>query len=184
MLQSILNTSKDIRTSKKELSLQILLVFILPIIFFQTGIISVKYRIFVLVLIVTTLLIILFFEKWTPRMLGLTSLNLKKFVVPYGIFTLIGTLSIIRFGEIIGNQEITNWWTHSHFLYLFFVVSFFQEIAYRGYLIPALGKLTNVPIFIIFANIVFYKMVNGQWLMVNNLIVNPIPSFFTSIIFC
>ncbi|MDQ5901343.1 MAG: hypothetical protein QG580_58 [Patescibacteria group bacterium] len=131
-------------TSKKELWIQILFVFIIPVFLIQTKIVPAENRIWILMLVVSLLTMILVYEKWNSKMLGLTKSNIKKFVLPYAIFTIIGIMFIIYLSEgILNKEEIKNWWQYSHFLYMFFIVSFFQEIAYRGYMVPALGKITN-----------------------------------------
>lgn len=146
-----------IKTSKKEIFLQILIVFILPIALIQFKVISIHTRVPLLVMLVSILVFILLKEQWTLDMLGATFRNFKKFLLPYAIFTLLGSIAIIQFGErVAGAEELSQWWKHSHFVYLFFIVSLFQEVAYRGYLVPALGKLTRVPLYIIFTNAVLF----------------------------
>jgi membrane protease YdiL (CAAX protease family) len=144
MNQGLIKSIEKIITSKKELFIQILFVFFVPIFLLQTGVIRAENRIWILILVVTILTMILVYEKWDSKMLGLSKQNFKKFLPQYFVFTAIGVLFIIYLSEgILNKEEIKNWWNYSHFLYMFFIVSFFQEIAYRGYLIPALGKLTN-----------------------------------------
>ena len=94
-------------------------------------------------------------------MFGMQKKLLKKYLRPYIIFTLIMLCLIAASGEyILKTEEVRKWWTHSHFLYMFFVVSFFQEIAYRGYLVPALGKLSsNIPM-VIFANALIFTLLH------------------------
>ncbi|MEI8130545.1 MAG: type II CAAX endopeptidase family protein [bacterium] len=157
MHRSVSHAIRRIETSRIEIFIQIVLVFIIPVALIYAKIIPITDRVFVLVGMVTLFTGILVYEKWTPSMFFLERSTLKKYFLPYLAFTIIMMLLLIGFGEyIIKNEEIKRWWTHSHFLYLFFVVSFFQEVAYRGYLIPALGKLSrNVPMIVITNTLIF-----------------------------
>lgn len=163
MHPKIAETIANIRTGKRELFFQILLVFIVPVVLVQTGIIPVNGRVPLLALLVSALLAVLFsFEHWTPHMFGLDKAALRAHFLPYVIFTAILAVGLAAFGEyILKYEELKEWWTHSHFLYLFFVVSLFQEIAYRGYLIPALGKLSDArtPV-LIFANALLFTFLH------------------------
>lgn len=151
-----------IRASKKEIFLQILLVFIIPVTLIQTGIIPLTSRVLFLALVVSTLLVVLFsFDHWKIRMFAVDIKGFKEHLVPYIIFTAILALLLVGFGEyILKYEELQRWWQHSHFLYLFFIVSLLQEIAYRGYLIPALGKLTDKTPMLIFANAVLFTFLH------------------------
>jgi membrane protease YdiL (CAAX protease family) len=99
-------------------------------------------------------------EKWTWTMLGATTYRIKKYLIPYVLFTVCTILLCYIFSERIGNEELIGWWKHGHFLYGFFIVSLFQEIGYRGYLIPALGKIIKNPIFIILVNALLFMFLH------------------------
>ena len=151
----------NIRTSRRELFLQIVFVFVLPIILLYTHTIPIWARVPLLVVLTCCLTLILYFEKWTPRMLGIVPHTFKKYLLHYLVFTLIGVVVIAQFSEhVMHTEEVTRWWQHSHFLYMFFVVSFFQEVAYRGYLIPALGKLSRNPAWIMLANTLLFTLLH------------------------
>jgi|GEM_PF-374065 len=150
-----------IKTSKLEIILQIFFVFIVPVLLFQVGVIPVSLRLWVLVIIVSLFLFILAKEKWTLAIMHLETDTIKKFVWPYVIFTIIGVIIVSFFGEKIGREELAIWWRNSHFIYLFFIVSVFQEVAYRGYLIPALQKIFNSPILVIFLNALIFTYMHS-----------------------
>lgn len=149
MIKQLSQTAEKIKAGKKEVLLQILLVFVLPILLLQTGIIPIRFRIWVLVVTVSILVIFLLKEKWTLEMLHIEKHNLKNFFIPYILFTVASVFIVIFFSERMGREEFSLWWSKRHFIYLFFVVSVFQEIAYRGYLIPALRKIFASPFLII-----------------------------------
>lgn len=157
----IRNSIDMIRTSKKEITLQIFIVFILPILLIDYGVISIKYRSFMLVVLVSILVAIVIKEKWTVSMLGFNIHRVKKYILPYTLFTALAVFLITTFGEQIGREEVAKWWDYNHFIYGFFLVSAFQEIAYRGYLIPALGKLIHKPLVVLLANAVLFTFLHS-----------------------
>ena len=153
-------TISSIKTKDRELNIQIFIVFLIPIILLDLGIIPITYRIWVMALLVTLLVSILIAEKWTWNMLGLKTNTFKKYLLPYIIFTAIGLVGVIVFGEKTGQEEIAKWWTYDHFIYGFFLVSLLQEIAYRAYLIPALGKLVSSPLKIVLINTLLFTFLH------------------------
>lgn len=155
------DTITQIRTSKPELAAHILLVFIVPIVLLNTGSIPLQFRVPMLVGLVSALFILLIKEKWTFRMLGFKHTTTWKEVLAYTLVTALGVIAISQLGEKIGYEELADWWKRPHFLYLFFVVSLFQEIAYRGYMIPALGKLFSSPVRIIVLNTVLFTFLHS-----------------------
>jgi len=161
MIKQLSQTARKIKTSKQEILLQILFVFILPVLLLQTGLIPISARIWVLVITVSLFIILLLKEKWTLDMLHIEKYNFKKFVFPYALFTIISVIVISFFSEKIGREEFAHWWLNSHFIYLFFVVSIFQEVAYRGYLIPALRKIIASPVLIIIINALIFAYMHS-----------------------
>lgn len=162
MNNDLINIIQKINTSKREIFWQIIIIFIIPIILIQTGVIPISQRFITLTIITVLFISVLITEKWTPSMLGVKrNPFLKKHIISYSIFTIVGLLFINLFGEKIGQEELTHWWTYSHFLYLFFFVSTFQEILYRGYLIPAIGKLSSRPLVIILCNALVFTFLHA-----------------------
>jgi membrane protease YdiL (CAAX protease family) len=152
---------EKIRTAKKEIWFQIVAVFILPVLLLQTGIIPLNARVAVLVITVSAFVILLLKQKWTLKTLHIETHNLKKFILPYALFTAAGILLIAFAGEKIGQEEFVRWWTNKHFIYLFLIVSIFQEVAYRGYLIPALQKAVASPALVIFLNTLLFTYMHS-----------------------
>ncbi len=150
----------NINVSKTEICVQIFLIFILPILLIKFGIIPIHLRVFLLVILVCFLTAVVFREKWLPSIWGVHKYNYKKYLLAYSIFTICGVFAVSQFGEHIGREELSRWWTYSHFLYVFIIVSAFQEIAYRGYLIPALGKLTSSPVSIVVWNTLIFTFLH------------------------
>ena len=163
MLERLSQTAQKIRTSRKEIFLQIFFVFIFPVVLLQTGILPISYRVFVLIIVVSLFLFLLLKEEWTFEMLHIEVRNLKKYFFPYLVFTVAAVIIINTFGEKIGREELALWWSNKHFLYLFLVVSIFQEVAYRGYLIPALRKLTNNTFLIVIINAILFAYMHAMF---------------------
>jgi membrane protease YdiL (CAAX protease family) len=149
-----------IKTHTTEILLHILIVFIFPVFLIKAGVIPIHDRVVFLVVMVSFLLVVLVQEKWTPNMLGLSNGTTKKYYMQYALFTLLGVLMLVAFGEKTGHEELARWWMHRHFLYLFFIVSLFQEVAYRGYLIPALGKIFKNPVLIVLTNALLFTFLH------------------------
>ena len=176
MNPQLLESVERITTTKREIFVHIILIFILPIMLIHSGILPIKLRVPMLVVLMTALVVRVVKEKWTSNMFGFTFHKIKRYYIPYAIFTAAGILTIIELSDHIPSLEkATNLWHHSHFLYMFFVVSFFQEVGYRGYLIPALGKLTKVPIFIVLANTLLFTYLH--FIFPNPLLSLPVAFF-------
>lgn len=152
---------EHIKTSKREIFIQILLVLVFPIILVNLEIIPVKDRVVVLVGLVSVLLLVLFIEKWNLKMLGMGKQRILKYFFPYLVFTFGMATLITQFGyDITKTERLGDWWHYNHFLYVFLVVSIFQEILYRGYLMPALGKLTQKPFLIVISNALLFTLLH------------------------
>jgi membrane protease YdiL (CAAX protease family) len=151
---------ENIKTSKKELWLQVFIVFVLPILLIKANLIEIEDRIWVLGILISLLMGVLIKEKWTWTMLGATTYRIKKYFLPYVVFTVATILLCYIFSENIGHEELNGWWKHGHFLYGFFIVSLFQEIGYRGYLIPALGKILKKPVLIVLVNALLFMFLH------------------------
>lgn len=172
MHQHLSNIISRITTPKIEIVLQTIIVFIFPIFLIRIGVIPVEKRVLVLIILVAMLGAVLIAEKWKPDMLGFEIKTFKKYFLCYAIFTLVGVIALSSFGEKIGHEEVVRWWHYKHFLYLFLVVSFLQEIAYRGYLIPVLGVFSKNPFFIVFANALFFMFLHS--IFPNGIIMLPL----------
>jgi membrane protease YdiL (CAAX protease family) len=150
----------SIKTRKFEIWLHIVSIFIFPILLLKSGVIAVEDRVWTLVVLVVILVLVLISESWNFFMLGEIKSNFKKYIWRYVGFTFIGVLFLVIFGEKTGHEEVSRWWTYPHFLYMFFVVSFFQEIAYRGYLIPALLKILPNTFLVVVLNALLFTFMH------------------------
>lgn len=135
--------SLAIKATKKQLALQVVLVFIVPVILIKVGIIPILWRVPFLAAVSAVLGFIMYRQGWKFSDIGVHWPIKKSHVLPYIVFTVLSTFIIAQFGEKIGYEEVVKWWQHHHFLYVFFIVSLFQEFLYRGYLIPVLKKFKS-----------------------------------------
>lgn len=119
---------------------QVTSIFVVPILLLYYNILSKNLRVGVLVLMCVLIYAIVKKEKWARAPLGLSANTFKKYLIPYLAFMFVGVTGILLFAENYEMEPQSAWWTKPHFLFLFLVVSFLQEFAYRGFLIPKLQK--------------------------------------------
>ena len=122
-------------------SLQIVFFFVVPIALLYLGILPMSSRIFVLVGFSLFIYGVIRKQKWTKEELGITTKNMRRYVRPYVISTAFALVVILVAAKIFHFHPAPRWWTNPHFLYLFIIVSFFQEFAFRGFLMPLLKKV-------------------------------------------
>jgi len=154
-------TVGKIRTSIPELCAQILLVFIIPIVLINAKVLPVQYRVVILTVLVGLLFVVLISEKWTFRMLGLTTKIPRKALLVYTLFTIASAVFIAVAGIHLGQSPSGPWWQYQHFVYLFFIVSVVQEIAYRGYLMPALATFEKSPLALMLTNAALFTFLHS-----------------------
>ena len=139
-------------------SLEIIFLFIVPIALLYFGIIPIEYRIFVLLIFSLFIFGIIRKQKWKDEELGLTTKNISQAFAPYAIATTIALALIIFAAQQFNFHPVTqHWWTNPHFLFLFMVVSFFQEFAFRGFLMPLLKKVFPDSFTIITVNALLFS---------------------------
>ncbi len=159
----------------KELVLvQILYIFILPILLLYYGVISGDYRIVLLVSVTALLFGIIHHAHWTHQDLGIKKDFLKD-LIPYTLFTIVGVVFILYLGSILPTSrpiEQYKWWEDVRFLLLFIPISVLQEVIFRGVLMHMLLRaFHNIP-FIIIVNASLFALIHIIYLNVN--IVLPI----------
>lgn len=127
--------------------LEIFAIFVLPIILLLGNWLPLGQRYLLAIPVSMFILQALFREKWSLKKLGIRMDNFKGSIIPYSVFTLVGLMIIVILAKIFDRQITETLFTHPHFKYAFLITSFFQEFAYRGYLVPKLETLTNsVPL--------------------------------------
>lgn len=122
-------------------SLQIIFFFVLPIVLLYFHIIPISFRVPILLLVSLLIYGVIKKQHWTFEELGITTKNFKRSFWPYTIGTIVALFLVIEMAHLLHFTPTQNWWLKPHFLFLFIVVSFFQEFAFRGFLMPLLKKV-------------------------------------------
>lgn len=158
---------KSISETPEEIVLgQIFFIFVLPVLLLYFNIIDKEWR--VMVLIVACLLIygILKKGKWDNSTWGLRFDNFHKSLIPYLCATLLSSVFIIWFAGKLDMKVESYWWLDRHFWFIFILVSFLQEFAYRGFLIPLMERIFTDRLGIILINALLFTLLH---------IIYPIP---------
>ncbi len=140
--------------------LQITFLFIVPIVLLVTGMIPGRFRLLVLGIISAVIAGMTIQERWTLSQLGIRIDNFGESIIPYVMFTCAGLLVIFGAAQFLHRHPVNAWWTQSHFLYLFLPISIFQEIAFRGFLIPKLESIIASVVFVIFVNALLFAFLH------------------------
>ena len=121
--------------------LQVVFFFVVPIILLYFRIIPISGRIYTLLFVSLLLYGVIKKQGWTSESVGLTTKNVKQFFGPYFFATVTAMVAIIEIARMLGVSAVSSWWINPHFLFMFFIVSFFQELVFRGILMPLLSRI-------------------------------------------
>jgi membrane protease YdiL (CAAX protease family) len=129
---------------EQKLLVEVLLIFLLPILLIKYELIPANLRLIVLTLGVIAVAIIIVREKWNTKDIGFRFDNLQSALPSYLYFTLFGLLMLFVYAQILelpslrvlggGDAELK-------LLLTFLPISFFQEFLYRGFLMRMLSKI-------------------------------------------
>ena len=122
-------------------SLEIIFFFVLPVTLLYFHILPINSRMYVLLIFSLLIYGAIRKQQWSDADLGLTTKNLRQSIPVYFIATAIALVCVIVFAHVLNFHSVLRWWTQPHFLFLFIFVSFFQEFAFRGFLMPLLKKV-------------------------------------------
>ncbi len=122
-------------------SLQVIFFFIFPIALLYFNVLPVSSRMYVLLVFSLLIYGVIKKQHWTKENLGITTKNIERYLPVYFISTFIALVAVIIFARSLNFHPVHRWWTMPHFLFLFMPVSFFQEFAFRGFLMPLLKKV-------------------------------------------
>lgn len=140
--------------------IEIILLFIIPVYIVYKFPYCYKNRqwIFTPTLILIGLQMLI--DNYTFYQLGFRSDNLAHSLIPYFIFTLFSLIISIFIANYLDKNPIPNWWTLSHFQNRFIILSFFQELVYRGYLMTKLETIFSSVVMIILVNSLIYAFIH------------------------
>jgi|SRR3989344_371520 len=122
--------------------IQIILLFILPILLLRFHLIKPKYRFFVFIIVFFAILTIVISQQWSASDLGLRVDNLKSAIIPYGVFTILGIFGIFFYAHRLDRKTTKEWWAYWHFQWGFLILAFLQQFVFQGFLIHQLQVLS------------------------------------------
>lgn len=154
---------EDIKKEREIVWLQILYLFLIPVLLIYYDVISNNFRALLLLIVTILLYGIARFEKWSKEDFGLKKKWLKDFW-PYFIFTIIGVVFLLIAEEFEIGKPFLNWWKNAKFLLLFIPLSVMQEIVFRGVLMNMLRRAFSSPIFIIILNASIFSLMHVIYL--------------------
>jgi len=169
------------KKSRKSLIItQIVLIFILPIFLLYFEIIPKESRFFLICFSSLILYGIVKHEKWTYQDMGIRLNNFKKSTLPYIVFTAVGVLILFLVAKIFDISTVNNREIVLQRFLLFIPLSFFQEFAYRSFLIKRLQMLGSNKFWVICINAFLFMLLHSIY--PDSAIMFPV-SFFGGIAF-
>jgi len=148
--------------SKKQKELvwvQILYLYITPVLLLYYGVFPGDLRIVVLFIVSVLLYGIVRRAKWSFRDMGVSRDFMKDFI-PYSVFTVASVGFLFWLYEISNQTSMFEWWRNAKFLLLFIPISILQEVALRGILMNMLRRAFKNPVFIILLNSCIFALIH------------------------
>ena len=146
--------------SKNIIIMQIFLIFVLPVMLLYFGVLPTSWRIVALALSALLIYGIITREHWTHEEMGVHTNNFKKSLPFYAVFTVLGLVALFLIEHRMNMPDIE---TRNYLIrtWIFFVpISFFQEFAFRAFLIPRLKELYKNIYVIIFINAILFTLMH------------------------
>ncbi|MFA6514916.1 MAG: type II CAAX endopeptidase family protein [Candidatus Paceibacterota bacterium] len=161
----------DIKKERELVWLQILYLFLIPILLLYYKVIGNDFRILMLLTVAVLIYGIARYEKWNHEDFGIKKKWTKDFL-PYLIFTICGVIFLFIVEEFEIGKPFLNWWKNEKFLLLFIPLSVLQEVIFRGVLMNMLRRVFKNPIFIIGLNASLFALMHVIYL--NSAFVLPV----------
>ncbi|MBK5215763.1 MAG: CPBP family intramembrane metalloprotease [Candidatus Pacebacteria bacterium] len=160
-----------IKHERELVWLQILYLFLVPILLIYYNVIPVSFRVPLLLLVVILIYGITRYENWNSKDFGIQA-NWKKYFWHYFVFTIIGVSFLFILEELEFGIPFINWWKNAKFLLLFIPLSIAQEIIFRGVLMNMFRRVFSNPVFIILLNASLFSLMHIIYL--NTFFVIPV----------
>lgn len=154
---------EDIKKEKELVWLQILYLFIAPVLLLYYKVLPGDFRFLMLFGVAVLLFGIVRHNHWTYKDIGINR-DFMKDIVPYLLFTIGGVLFLVWLSHIVPHTPFLNWWQNIKFLLLFIPISILQEVAFRGILMNMLRRAFKNPIFIIGLNACVFALMHVIYL--------------------
>ncbi|MCX6754313.1 MAG: CPBP family intramembrane metalloprotease [Candidatus Nomurabacteria bacterium] len=150
----------DLIKKERELVwLQILYLFLIPILLLYLKVITSNFRIILLLAITLLLYGITRYENWNNKDFGIQQ-DWKKYFWQYVIFTILGVVFLVALEELEIAKPFLNWWKNAKFLLLFIPLSVAQELIFRGVLMNMFRRVFSNPLFIIVLNASLFSLMH------------------------
>jgi len=148
------------KPSKRLIIVQIFLIFILPIALLHFKILPVDWRVGLLVISALFIYGIIRHEHWTHEDMGIRHDNFKKALPFYFFFTVLSIGVLFLLDYKVGMPDINTKMFYLKTFIFFLPISFFQEFAFRSFLIPRLKEVFKNTYVIIFSNAVLFTLIH------------------------
>ena len=145
---------------RKIIIAQIFLIFVLPVLLLYFKVLPTSWRIILLALNALFLYGIITREHWTQAEMGIHLHNVKKSLPFYLFFTVLGVVALLLIDHKMNLPDLD---TRSLIVrtWIFFVpISFFQEFAFRAFLIPRLKEVYKNIYIIILINATLFTLMH------------------------
>lgn len=146
-------------TSKTLVVIQTIIIFVLPVALLYFNVVSSDWRIFLLALCSLIIYGIIRHENWTHEDMGLNG-NFKKYVTPYVIFTIVSVALFFILDSKLGFESIKTKPVLIEKLMFFLPISFFQEFAFRVFLIHRLKLVLKSNLIIVLVNVILFTLIH------------------------
>jgi membrane protease YdiL (CAAX protease family) len=146
--------------SKRLKITQIFLIFVLPVFLLYFHIIPVGWRMVLLALSALLIYGIIRKEEWSYEKMGIRHDNFKKAFPFYLLFTAIGLALLFLLDAKLGMPNVeTKKYVFQTWLF-FIPISFFQEFAFRTFLLERLREIYPNKFLIIFLNAILFTLIH------------------------
>lgn len=108
-----------------------------------TNFIPLNQRGIVLIAVLLVSIIWAIKSKMGTKELGFRVDNIKRTILPYAVFTLLGIIGLLFLAKFLNKQPLDPWWMYPHLLWAFIPISIFQEFIYRSFAQTKLQKAGN-----------------------------------------
>ena len=146
--------------SKRLILAQILIIFVLPVFLLYFHILPISWRFILLAISSLVIYGIIRREEWSFEEMGIRHDNFKKALPFYLSFVVVGAIVLFFIDHKLNmpDIEIKKYIIHA---WIFFIpVSFFQEFAFRSFLIPMLKRLYSNNYVVIFLNAILFTLLH------------------------
>lgn len=148
---------------RASIILEIILLFVLPVLWFVLGLGTWGQRLIVFEVFVGLLIILAISRKMSFREMGFRLDNFwqsAKLLLPGTLLIIVIMVVLYKLG--VGTRYFfDNWWKNIFFLYYLLLGAASQEFGFRGFLLMRLKELFRNPILIIIVNALLFSFLHA-----------------------